>query len=76
MVFQQPYHCYKKVMPDEDPLTVPLDFIEIWVQIHDLPLGFMSEAMARQFGNFLGGFLEYDATRSTLRSRRYMMVKA
>ncbi|MFQ6650096.1 hypothetical protein Gotur_021998 [Gossypium turneri] len=30
------------------------------VQIHDLPLGFYSEVMARQFGNFIGKFIKYD----------------
>ncbi|KAK1393135.1 hypothetical protein POM88_012191 [Heracleum sosnowskyi] len=29
----------------EDPLKVPLWFIEIWIQIHDLPTVFMSESV-------------------------------
>ncbi|MBA0874896.1 hypothetical protein Goshw_023678 [Gossypium schwendimanii] len=30
------------------------------VQVHDLPSGFYSKVMARQFGNFIGKFIEYD----------------
>ncbi|MBA0749250.1 hypothetical protein Gogos_003199, partial [Gossypium gossypioides] len=40
----------------EDLLTLPLNNVEFWVQIHDLPLALMSETMARRFGSFLGDF--------------------
>ncbi|KAK5842621.1 hypothetical protein PVK06_004998 [Gossypium arboreum] len=44
----------------EDPMVVPLIFVDFWVQIHDLPFGLISEVMGRQFGIFIGTFLEYD----------------
>ncbi|GMI67915.1 hypothetical protein HRI_000460800 [Hibiscus trionum] len=50
-----------RLLPGEDPLLVSLDHAYFWVQIHDLPPGLMSEAMARQFGNFIGQFVEYDS---------------
>ncbi|MBA0775406.1 hypothetical protein Gotri_010556 [Gossypium trilobum] len=36
----------------------PMVFHEFWVQIHDLPPGLMKETMAKQFGDFLGQFLD------------------
>ena len=32
-------HC---LMPNEAPAAVPLDSLDFWVQIHNLPIGFMS----------------------------------
>lgn len=36
----------------EDPSRVPLIFAFFWVQIHDVLIGFFSEALARQMGDF------------------------
>ncbi|MBA0605292.1 hypothetical protein Godav_017881 [Gossypium davidsonii] len=49
-----------RIQPAENPSLVLLKFTEFWIQVHDLPPGLMSEPMARQFGDFLGKFLEYD----------------
>ncbi|MBA0564697.1 hypothetical protein Golob_009615, partial [Gossypium lobatum] len=43
--------------------------------IHDLPLGFMSEAVARQLGSFIEVFLEYDASMTQLGYKRIMRLK-
>lgn len=37
-----------RIPPGEEPLKVPLLIMEIWIQIHDLPTGFISEAVGRQ----------------------------
>ncbi|MBA0803073.1 hypothetical protein Gohar_013322 [Gossypium harknessii] len=50
-------HCLEK---GEDSLKAPLIFSYFWIQIHDVPQGFRSEAMARQLGDFLGKFVKYD----------------
>lgn len=44
-----------------DPLETPLLKARFWVQIHNLPAGFYSELMAKQFGVFIREFMEYDA---------------
>ncbi|KAK5792925.1 hypothetical protein PVK06_034056 [Gossypium arboreum] len=55
-----------RLQPSENPSLVQLNFSEFWVQIHDLPPGLMSEPLVKQFGNFLGQFIEYDTSfRST-----------
>ncbi|KAG8501437.1 hypothetical protein CXB51_003768 [Gossypium anomalum] len=44
----------------EYQLKVPLVLSPFWVQIHDIPAGFFSEALAKQLGDFIGTFMEYD----------------
>ncbi|KAG8497159.1 hypothetical protein CXB51_008376 [Gossypium anomalum] len=49
-----------QLMDGDDPLKVPLIYTNFWVQIHEIPLRFFSEALARQIGGFIGKFIEYD----------------
>lgn len=41
----------------EEPVKVQLWHLNIWIQIHELHAGFMSEIGGKQLGNFLGNFL-------------------
>lgn len=41
-----------RIPSGEDPLNVPLWNLDIWIQIHDLPKGFMSESVGKQLGDF------------------------
>lgn len=67
--------CLDIIPPGEDPLKVELWFLNIWIQVHDLPAGFMLEAVGKQLGNFFGEFLEYDAKNDASIWREYMRVK-
>lgn len=59
----------------EDPLTVPLNFVVFWIQIHDLHSGLISEAMAKRFGMFLGELLEYDTWIPSMGFQRFICLK-
>lgn len=59
----------------EDRLTIPLHFVVFWIQIYDLPLSLMSEAMANRFGTFFGELLEYDMRIPTTGFQRFMRIK-
>lgn len=50
----------EQIPEGHDPLKVPLWWLNIWIQVHDLPSGFMSEAVGRQLGDFFGEFLSYE----------------
>ncbi|MBA0798381.1 hypothetical protein Gohar_008973, partial [Gossypium harknessii] len=50
---------------------VPFIYSIFCVHIHNLPLGFMSKGMARQFGNFL----KYDASLIARGVNRYMRIQ-
>ncbi|KAK5813250.1 hypothetical protein PVK06_028698 [Gossypium arboreum] len=64
------------IQSGENPLLVPLNLADFWVQIHDLPPGLMTVSMAEQFGNFLGQFLDYDTSFSLRGFHTYMHIKA
>lgn len=63
------------ISPGEDPLKVPLNEVFFWIQIHDLPAGFMSEVVGKQLGNFFGTFVEYDPSNTTSIWREYMRIR-
>ncbi|XP_031116677.1 uncharacterized protein LOC116020337 [Ipomoea triloba] len=42
------------------PAKVPLTTVDMWVQVHDLPVGYTSDVVLEQVGNFLGSFLRCD----------------
>lgn len=64
-----------KIQPGDEVMAVPLDHIDIWVQIFNLPFGFMSEIVGRSMGNYIGNFLEYDEKNNAGPWRSYMRVR-
>ncbi|KAH1065445.1 hypothetical protein J1N35_030432 [Gossypium stocksii] len=65
----------EKIQEGENPLLVPLIHMEFWVQVHDLPIGWMSESLAKQFGDFLGKFIDYDTIKSFSGHHSYMRIR-
>ncbi|XP_016675311.2 uncharacterized protein At4g02000-like [Gossypium hirsutum] len=64
-----------KLKNDEDPKLVPLIYSAFWVQVHDLPLGFFSKAIAKQLDNFVGRFLELDSKQLNKGLMSYLRVR-
>ncbi|KAG8473060.1 hypothetical protein CXB51_034996 [Gossypium anomalum] len=52
---------------DEDLKLVSLIYSAFWVQVHDLPLGFFSKAIAKQLDNFVGHSDKFCPTRLNLK---------
>ncbi|XP_019158837.1 PREDICTED: uncharacterized protein LOC109155670 [Ipomoea nil] len=50
----------KKIHDGEILVSVPLDSVDMWIQVHDLPLGYTSDLILEQVGNFLGVFIKID----------------
>lgn len=50
----------KRLNPDDIPEKTTLHFLDIWVQIHDLPCGYMSEKIAGIIGDHVGIFISSD----------------
>lgn len=48
----------------EEPLTILMNEAEIWVQIHQLLFGFMSEDVGILIGNHIEKFITYDEQNS------------
>lgn len=64
-----------EVSMGEESLNVPLWYINMWLQIHDLPSGFMTELVGKQLGDFFGEFIEYDHKNNASLWREYMRIK-
>lgn len=56
-------------------MKIPLIFSPFQVQIHDILMGFFSESLARQLGDFLGKFLEYDNSDLRKGNRNFMRIQ-
>lgn len=67
--------CNPSIPQGKDPLKVPLWFLNIWIQIHELPSEFMLETVGKQLGNFFGEFLLYDSKNNTFIWRKCMRIK-
>ena len=52
------------IQPGEGPNQIPLNSIDVWVQVFDLPFGYMSKSVGKQLGDYIGSFLEYDSNNS------------
>ncbi|KAK6125540.1 hypothetical protein DH2020_040719 [Rehmannia glutinosa] len=50
----------KRLNVGEQPTKVKLFHTELWVQVFDLPFGFMTEKVGRSIGNFIGNFIDAD----------------
>ena len=51
----------KKLEGQEQPNKVQLFHLDIWLQVYDLPVGFMSERVCKTIGNYVGQHIETDS---------------
>ena len=65
-------HHYK---PGDIPATIPLNHFAIWVQVHELPVGCMSERIGIQLGNAIGEFVSYDHVNNSGFWKSYMGIR-
>lgn len=56
--FEQNTLVYKQVNKEEDPHLVSLKEVDIWVQVHDIPKGFISENILKSVGDYIGKFIK------------------
>lgn len=58
--FEQAMLVLHQVASGEDPLMAQLQEIEIWVQVYDIPQGFLSENILRSVGSHIGKYVRSD----------------
>lgn len=66
---------YERVQQGVDPETIPLTSLAIWVQVWQLPVGYMLENVLKCLGNKLGEFLEVDPNNFTGVRRDYLRLR-
>ena len=51
----------RRLDPTEQPLAMPLFELSIWIQVHDLPIGFRLEKVCKSISAYVGKYVESDA---------------
>lgn len=70
--FNQQVLIIKKLNMNEQLKDVNLSELYIWVQVHDVPIGFNSEHVMKSIGNYVGRFLESDPRNHQGMCRNYL----
>ncbi|KAM6543328.1 hypothetical protein CsatB_007775 [Cannabis sativa] len=65
----------ERVSHGVNPRTIPLNKIELWVQLHNLSIGFMSEKVIRGVGNYIGTFIKSDPNNFSGVWRDYLRIR-
>ncbi|XP_074352279.1 uncharacterized protein LOC141691439 [Apium graveolens] len=60
--FEQSLLLYHVLGENENPYTVPLNNMDIWMQVYDVPKGLISEKLLQNIGDFVGTFVKSDPT--------------
>ncbi|WOH11482.1 hypothetical protein DCAR_0830969 [Daucus carota subsp. sativus] len=71
---QSPLVCHQ-LEPMEDANVVPLNKMEIWVQVHDIPTGMLSDKVLQTIGNQVGTFIKVDAGNTSGMWRQYVRIR-
>lgn len=58
--FEQNLLVFHRLGENEDPHTVPLNKMDIWLQIYDMPMGMLSEKIVQSIGNYVGVCIKTD----------------
>ncbi|KAM7473735.1 hypothetical protein LguiB_020978 [Lonicera macranthoides] len=73
--FDQHLFVFKQISVDTNPYEVTLTHVEFWVQVYDLAVGFMSEKVAKDIGNFIGEYCYADPSNFNGLWRTYMRIR-
>jgi hypothetical protein len=60
---------------DDDPREVPLFKVPFWIQVHNLPSGYMSLKTGQKIAEYIGEFLEYDEKNDSMAWVKYMRIR-
>ncbi|XP_058775429.1 uncharacterized protein At4g02000-like [Vicia villosa] len=55
--------------------NIPLFHVDFWIQVHNLPAGFMLEKVGKTMASYIGTFVEYDKNNNTSFWRQYMRIR-
>ncbi|MCH80235.1 hypothetical protein A2U01_0001001 [Trifolium medium] len=59
----------------EEPEQVPLNTVPFWIQVHNLPAGYMSKTVGKNVGDYVGELIEYDEKNSSDFWKKYMRIR-
>ena len=59
----------------DNPSQISLHSADFWIQVYDLPCGFIAEKVGKEIGNFIGSYVEADANNFGGVWRNFMRIK-
>ena len=66
---------FHRLKQGEDPKLVPLFHADMWVQLHDIQVGFKSLQVCKDLGNYIGQFVEADSKNFLGLWRDYLRIR-
>ncbi|XP_074323639.1 uncharacterized protein LOC141660543 [Apium graveolens] len=65
----------ERLKPGDDPRSLPINRLDIWVQLHNMSPGFMSQRVVQDIGNYIGSYVEGDGNNFIRVWREYLRVR-
>lgn len=73
--FEQSTLVYRPLKTGEEPQSLQLNTMDIWVQIYDLPHGMVTEKVLQSIGNYIGEFNKTDPNNVTGGWKMYLRIR-
>lgn len=65
----------ERLKPGDDPRSIALNSLDLWVQLHGMNPGYMSQRVVQDVGNYIGSFVESDSNNFMNVWRDYLRVR-
>lgn len=66
---------FERMKEGDNPHTMVINKLDLWVQLHDMNAGFMSQRVVVDVGNYIGNFVESDNNNFVGVWREYLRVR-
>lgn len=66
---------FERLKEGDNPRTISINKMDIWVQLHNMSAGFMSQRVVQDIGNYIGEFVESDANNFVGVWREFLRVR-
>lgn len=66
---------FERLKEGDNPKTLAINRLDIWIQLYDMILGFMSQRVMKDISNHIGRFIESDINNFTGLLRDYLRVR-
>ncbi|KAM6543681.1 hypothetical protein CsatB_008128 [Cannabis sativa] len=66
---------FERVKSGENPRSIPLVKLDLWVQLYNLTVGFMSDKVIQGVGNYIGSFIKSDPNNFSGVWRDYLRIR-
>ncbi|CAH9122719.1 unnamed protein product [Cuscuta epithymum] len=74
-IFDQNLMVMSRLKEGDIPLSVPLNRAELWIQVHDISVGYFTVDNAERIGNFLGTFIKVDEHNFSKKWESFMRIR-